>query len=329
MAKAFTGYGLILGSSFFFCIQNVVVRVMLSPQTLPSGAAIGGYLMPTLSASFLLLVLRMGLAVPLMGVISSRLYPPLWSALDFYNPDRPQRWAILRHSLLGGLLMFSYLACLYLSLGLIATGVAMTLFFTFPVFTALFSWYYFGQRPTPYRWLIMVLVMVGSGLTIPPESFLSLGVNGWGIGLGIAAGLTYALYTVNAQQAFHLIHPIPFTWLSFALTFLLSGAVVLLFPPPEMVNPSAIAWTPIAIGSLISGIVTFGGHALYNSGIPYIGATVAAMVGSLNPALTVLLAWGLIQETLAPLQLLGVILVTASVAALGLEPSQPPAPTEG
>jgi drug/metabolite transporter (DMT)-like permease len=56
-----------------------------------------------------------------------------------------------------------------------------------------------------------------------------------------------------------------------------------------------------------------------NFGIRLIGATSASMIGASNPALTVILAWLTIQETLKGLQLVGVVIVTLSVALLSRE----------
>lgn len=307
------GYLLVMASSLFFCIQNVVVRILFTEQTVVGLGVTGGYVPPTLANSFLLLFLRMVVAVPLMAVFSQLLYPKLWGDLGhLLRHPQPRIWL---HGLGGGTLMFLYLALLYLALGLVPTGVAMTLFFTFPVFTALLSWGLFGTPPSRYRWGIMALVMVGSVLTVPPEDMAWGQASGWGIVLGIASGVAYALYTVNAQKTFDFIHPVPFTWVSFAITLVLSAGCLGINPP----NLTNLAWGPLWIGSVLSGLVTFGGHVLYNSGIRLVGATAAAMVGSANPALTVLLAWFSIQETLHALQLLGVTLVTGSVAALSGE----------
>lgn len=208
--------------------------------------------------------------------------------------------------------MFAYLALLYVSIGLIATAIALTLFFTFPLFTALLSWRFFGQKPSAIRWGIMACILVGSALTIPAEQW-SGGGSLWGVFLGVASGVAYALYTVNAQKSFDYLHPLTYTWVSFALTLLFSIIFLLVWPGE---NPPGLQWGPIWIGSLISGIVTFAGHVLYNSGIKYIGATSAAMIGSANPALTVVLAWVTIRETLNAIQLFGVGIVTVSVSSL-------------
>lgn len=305
------GYGLVLLSSVFFCIQNVVVRILFAEQPLLGVGSTGGFLTPTLQNSFLLLLLRMVLAVPLMAMMATRLYPPIWKELrGLWLPS--QRPALL-YALAGGGLMFSYLALLYVSIGLIATGIALTLFFTFPVFTALLSWRLFGHRPSTARWSIIGAVLLGSALTVPPAQWTG-GGNYWGIVLGIAAGIAYALYTVNAQKSFDYLHPIPYTWVSFAITLVLSAVCWWVWP---QANPDTnLAWGPIWIGSLLSGLVTFIGHVLYNSGIRLIGATSAAMIGAANPAFTVVLAWFAIRETLSLVQVAGVGIVTLSVASL-------------
>ncbi|NER81051.1 MAG: EamA family transporter [Leptolyngbya sp. SIO1D8] len=304
------GYVLVLLASVFFCIQNVVVRILFAEQPLVGIGVTGGFLEPTLQNSFLLLLLRMLLAVPLMAMLATRLYPATWQDLRKLLSHEQRR--ALFHALAGGLLMFSYLALLYVSIGLIATGVALTLFFTFPVFTALFSWRFFGHRPSGTRWGIMGGVLLGSVLTVPQNQWIG-DSNHWGIVLGVAAGIAYALYTVNAQKSFEYIQPVLYTWISFAITLLLSVLCLLIWPQTTSTD---LAWGPIWLGSLISGFVTFAGHVLYNSGIKLIGATSSAMIGAANPAFTVVLAWLAIQETLSGMQVFGVAVVTLSVASL-------------
>jgi drug/metabolite transporter (DMT)-like permease len=196
----------------------------------------------------------------------------------------------------------------------IPAGIALTLFFTFPVFTALFSWYWFGSRPSLFRWGIMGLILFGSVLTLPHES--SAAIESWlGVVFGVASGVTYALYTVVAQKSFETFHPVPFTWISFATTLVLSVFSLLIWHG----QMSGLAWTALWIGGVLSAITTFAGHILNNLGIRMVGATVAAMIGAANPALTAVLAWVGLQEQLTIVQVLGVIVVTLSVAGLSLK----------
>ena len=257
--------------------------------------------------------MRMLLVVPLMAFLAPKLYPPTWQEIVHLR-DVEQRELLLQ-SVGCGFLMFLYLALLYISIGMIPTGIALTLFFTYPVFTALFSWGWFGHRPTLFRWSVIGLVFLGSSLTMPHINTTTDGNSLIGIITGIASGIIFALYTVLAQKSFEKLHPVPFTWLSFAIALILSGSSLLLGNLPEAQLP----WRPLWIGGLLSAIFTFVGHLMNNFGIRLIGATSASMVAASNPALTVVLAWLTIQETLNGLQIVGVVIVTLSVALLSQE----------
>jgi len=258
--------------------------------------------------------MRMLLVVPLMAFLVPKLYPPVWKDIRRLR-DLEQRKLLLQ-SVGCGFLMFLYLALLYIAIGMVPAGIATTLFFTYPVFTALFSWRLFGDRPTLLRWSVMGLVFLGSFLTIPQLNTTTDGNSLTGIIAAIASGITYVFYTVIAQKSFEKLHPVPFTWISFATTLVLSGASLL-----WNVHDAQLPWLPLWIGGLLSAIVTFAGHLMNNFGIRLIGATSASMVSASNPSLTVVLAWLTIQETLNSWQIVGVVIVTLSVALLSREHS--------
>ncbi|QQE65445.1 hypothetical protein GFS31_21330 [Leptolyngbya sp. BL0902] len=303
------GYLIILLAAGCFSLQNLVARVLFNPFPW-GGLTVGGFVEPTLPNSFLLLFMRMLLGVPLMALTLTPIYPNLWP--DVYGLKQPHHRQELGLSLAGGGLMFLYLGLLYVSVGLVPTGIALTLFFTFPVYTALLSWGWFGHRPTGMRWGIMALILLGSGLTVPLDSTGT--TSGLGVIFGLASALAYALYTVVAQKAFETYHPLPFTGLSFAITLVLSGLCLLIWP----VDLQGLPWAGLWVGALLSALATASGHLLNNLGIRHVGATAAAMVGAANPALTAVLATLVLQEYLSWVQSLGVILVAVSVALLSL-----------
>ncbi|MBD2099748.1 DMT family transporter [Leptolyngbya sp. FACHB-261] len=307
------GFLIVLLSSFFFCFQNVIVRVLFHEYTILGLFRTGGFVETNLQNSFLLMFLRMLLVVPLMAVLAPKLYPATWKDIgQLRNIEQRQ---LLLQSVGCGILMFLYLALLYVAIGMIPTGIAMTLFFTYPVFTALLSWRLFGSRPSRLRWGVMGSVLLGSILTMPQINSTTDSNSLIGIITGIASGITYALYTVIAQKSFEKLHPVPFTWISFATSLVLSATSLLIWN----VHEAQLPWLALWIGGLISAIVTFAGHLMNNFGIRLIGATAASMVSASNPALTAALAWLTIQETLNGLQLFGILVVTLSVALLSRE----------
>ncbi|HEY9624756.1 MAG TPA: DMT family transporter [Crinalium sp.] len=304
----------ILSGAFALTLHNVTVRVLFSEHLVLGLLVLGGYVQPTLQNSFLLMVMRMLFVVPLMAALSPKLYPNAFKELR--QLLLPERRPVLRQALICGVLMFLNVAGLYIAIGSIPAGIAMTLFCTYPVFTALLSWRLFGDRPTLFRWSVMGIILLGTALTIPQSSAAGehyLIVIGTIASIG--SGVIYAFYSVIAQKCFEQLHPVPFTWISFAITLFLSIMSVLLYPRSDF----QLEWTPLWIGGLFSGFISFVGHTLNNLGIRMIGATTASMVGSSGPALTALVAWATIRETLDTVQILGILIVTLGIALLSSE----------
>ncbi|BAY21449.1 hypothetical protein NIES2100_12030 [Calothrix sp. NIES-2100] len=304
----------VLLSSFFLSFHNVTVRVLFSEHLVLSLFLLGGYVKPDLQNSFLLMFMRMLLVVPLMASVSFKLYPS--APKEFQSLFRRDRRNVMLQAFGCGVLMFVYITSLYIAIGLIPTGIALTLFFTYPVFTALLSWKFFGDRPTPFSWLVMGIILAGSVLTVPQSSATdSSNTIAIGICASIIAGIFNACYNVLAQKCLEKFHPVPFTWISFASTLLLSGISLLFFSPPS----AQLDWTPMWVGSIFSGLVSFLGHALNNLGIRTIGATTASIVGASSPAMTALVAWATISETLNLIQCVGIGIVTLGIALLSRE----------
>ncbi len=301
-------------SSFVLAFHNITVRVLFSEHLVLNLYLLGGYVQPDLQNSFLLMFMRMLLVVPLMASLAFKLYPSAFKELrELFTR---QHRNVLIQAFSCGVLMFVYIALIYIAIGLIPTGIAMTLFFTYPVFTALLSWKFFAQRPTLFRWLVMGIILIGCVLVIPQSSgSYSNHTIIVGIIASISAGIVYAFYNVIAQKCLEKFHPIPFTWISFASTLLLS-AISLLFWP---VSTAQLDWTPLWIGSIFSGLVSFIGHILNNLGIRMIGATTASIIGSSSPALTAIVAWVTISETLNLTQIMGIGVVTFGIALLSGE----------
>lgn len=311
----------VLLSAFILTFQNITVRVLFSEHLVLGLFLLGGYVKPDLQNSLLLMFMRMLLVVPLMASLAFKLYPSAFQEFrdlfrrDTYDAQR-DRTDVLLQALGCGVLMFVYIALLYIAIGLIPTGIAMTLFFTYPVFTALLAWKFFGERPTFFRWLVMGIILGGGILTIPqPSATHNTDTITIGIVTSISSGIVYAFYKVIAQKCLEKFHPVAFTWISFTCTLLFSGICLLFWPLPT----TQLNWTPLWIGSIFSGLVSFIGHTFNNVGIRMIGATKASIIGASSPALTALVAWVTISETLNLIQGLGISIVTLGIALLSGE----------
>lgn len=94
---------------------------------------------------------------------------------------------------------------------------------------------------------------------------------------------------------------------------------MLLNPQPVTIEPTA--WSPVLVMSVLSAFFTLIAYISMNTGIRHIGASLTALLSATAPALTMLLAWWLMQEALQIQQVIGIGLVTIGVGALSLKSS--------
>jgi hypothetical protein len=116
------GIWIVLLSSLFLSLHNVAVRVLFSEHLVLNLFLLGGYVKPDFQNSFLLMFMRMLLVVPLMATVAFKLYP---SALqEFLSLFKRERLDVMLQACGCGVLMFVYIALLYIAIGLIPTGIA-------------------------------------------------------------------------------------------------------------------------------------------------------------------------------------------------------------
>ena len=311
------GIGLVLLSAIFLAIQNVISRVFFVPANVFGQVAVGGWLSPLLSNIVMLLSLRMGLMALLLAGAAPFLYAKTFVAI-LQLPTMPKLMGCVMGS---SACLFVGLVALYLSLSQVAAGIAIATFFIYPAVTALLAWRFLQQRPHRHQLALMLVILFGVTLTTLSSAATTSANPLLGTVSGLFAGLNFGLYGIFAEIVLQShpsrpsLHPVPFSLITFAVVSVLSALVLPLMPPVE-VAPST--WQPILLMTLLSATVTVAAYVLNNSGIRLIGASLTALISATAPALTALFAWIALQEALQPQQSLGVLVVTAGVAALSL-----------
>ncbi|MCT7969667.1 EamA family transporter [Laspinema sp. D1] len=319
-----TGLILALLSSITISFQNIITRVILSAQDL-FGLWEGQILAPGAGNSLLILGMRMLFVVPLMGfILAPLLYPNTWRDIkQLGNPEkRGSLWIVIG----SGLFLFMSQFFIYIALGNIPTGVAITLFFIFPPVTAVLAWLMFGARPSFIFVLATVTIYLGCFLTVSgrltggaPDGNLGLG-----IGTAIASGLTFAGYVILTQLSARKLklHPAPFSVINFSVILILAIPFVILGSTQGNFftwNVLPENWTQLWIGSIALATTTLIGYALNNFAIPMIGAPLASVVAATGPGLTSLMALLFIGEGLGLNEWLGVLIVTLWVLGISVD----------
>lgn len=314
------GLLLVLLSSFFLSLQNVVLRVILSQRSILGLFQWGGVITPSFGNSVLILFLRVVVVLPVMALLARFFYPYVWRDTKQFLTSRDR--TLQRNVVGSGFFLFLSQLFIYIALGQIPTGVAITIFFIYPIVTLFLSWLLFGDRPTAFRLGITMVVMFGVSMIA-----LSSGVKGsaslsiWGLAAAIGSGIAFAFFVIFTQSSARKLNVVAVTLIQFATIFVCSGLILAFVPLPGRwaVRVISSQWPALSIGVLMLAFTTLAGYLSNNFGIRMAGAARSAIVGATGPAFTALLAFLIISETLLPFQILGVILVTAGVVALSFE----------
>lgn len=321
-----TGLLLILLSSLALSFQNVVTKIILKERSVWLLGDLGGFITPSPGNSLLILAMRMLLVVPLMLLVAPWIYRRTWS--DIRGLFAQSKRTLLGWVIASGAALFLSQFFIYIALGNIPTGVATTIFFIYPTVTILLAWQLFGNRPTFSLILAMLTIYVGVFLSLPQVAGPKSGNVGLGVTTAIASGIAFAVYVILTQVCAQKLklHPVPFSVINFTTILVLScGSLAIANGLGLTFFKSNVApqmWGPLWVGTAVLALTTLFGYLLNNFGVPLIGAALAAVVGATGPALTSILAWGLISENLQPIQGIGIMLVTLWVLGISVERMQ-------
>ncbi|WP_229816188.1 DMT family transporter [Streptomyces lucensis] len=133
-----------------------------------------------------------------------------------------------------------------------------------------------------------------------------------GVGLGLVAGLTYALYSWAAHR---LINRGVTSGAAMGAVF---GTGGLLLMPPLLVTgaPLLASWSNAAVGTYMALVPMFTGYLLFGWGLAHVPASTATTLSLLEPAVAAVLAVLVVGERLPLLGWVGLALVVGCLAVL-------------
>ena len=319
-----TGLVLALSSAVVLSLFNVCLRILIkstNPRMVFGLFEFPGVVTPGFGNSLLILLMRLIVVMALMPILATFLYPSVWKDIRrlFQSGDR----ALWSKVLGSAFFLFLSQVLIYLAIGNIPAGIAITIFFIYPIVTVLGSWILFGSRPSRVGLLAIVGITAGLILAGWP-SFAAPAPGGGNVGVGVtaalASGITFAGYVLLTQMAAGKLHPIPFSLINFAAIFVFSS-LSLWVPLSENFAPKIDqnVWPGLIVGGVVLGVLTLFSYLLNNFAIRFAGAALASVIGTLGPALTALFGFIIINEKLQPEAIFGMAVVTLSVAAMSLE----------
>ncbi|MEH2145872.1 DMT family transporter, partial [Nostoc sp.] len=320
------GFLLIVLSAVVSSLYNIAIKVIFHEGSQIFGVLeVERLLPPTFGNILLILTLRFMVVVPLMVLLSPILHPRLWQDLESLansvrgNPTSANAATkqILLFSIVSGCFLFLSQVLIYIAIAQVTTGMAIALFFVYPMVSGLLSWFLFRDRPTIYRIGAIAAICCGELLVLGGSSTIGTSNTSMGSSTAILSGVAFAAYIILTRVCASKLHPVTFTLINFATMLLLSFICLMLPFWNLVVDPSKML--ELVLSAFILGVLTLAGYLLNNVGISKLGGSRAALIGGTIPVLTVIFAGLIIQENLDFLQILGVLLVTFGAAAFSFE----------
>ena len=224
---------------------------------------------------------------------------------------------VLVRALVTGALLSVQSLCLYSAVARIPVALALLVFNTFPMMLGLLAWATGTGRPKPRAFLAMALALFGLALAL--DAFGWTGNAAHAGGAEMASGVVLAAI---AALAFAAVLLLTTRWLADTDGRLRSFVLMLVVTAVALVAGQAsgdFAWPQDRTGWLALALLTL----LYSSAItalfvllPRLGAVNNAAIMNFEPIAALLLAWIVLDQAMAPLQLLGAGVVVCAIILL-------------
>lgn len=219
-----------------------------------------------------------------------------------------------------GLLIGVQSLCLYSSVARLPVALALLAFNTYPLWTALWAAVLYRQRPERPLMIAMPVILIGLALALDVFGAASgLGAQGqWarigaGVAFALAAGGTFGLALVLTQHGTEGVDGRVRTASSMTIAGIVALATVALQGGFHL--PTAPAgWGGLAALTFLYGTA----FTIMFTVLPRLGVVGNSAIMNVEPVFALVLAWLILGQTIAPVQVIGALLVVGAVVGLGL-----------
>ncbi|WP_419307402.1 DMT family transporter [Chromohalobacter israelensis] len=222
----------------------------------------------------------------------------------------PRLWG---WSAVAGLGVAGNFAFYFLSISQGSVAVAATLMYSAPIFVYLLSFVLKLEKPTPLKWAAIAVVMLGIVLLTRIYDVGAGGITLLGVGAGLLAGVSYAVFIFGFKYAAPHGSPQAILVIAFAvLAVLLAGL-------GDTSQTLDVLHTPdwplfVTLGILGAGL----SFIFYVNGLHHTAPAVASIVAMVEPVTASLFGVVVLGESLVSIQIVGMVLILATVTALSV-----------
>ena len=212
--------------------------------------------------------------------------------------------------LLGVLFAFSSVF-MFMAFDYMPTGLVSTMYFVYPVITALIMSLFFRERMTWVRLLSLLLALAGIAMLYVSDGEERISL--FGVALTFAAALVYALYIIITNKS--RIRKVPSSTLAF---WSLAVGAVVFFVRADcgmalQAVPSIKAWGFILMLDIVPTVVSCTALVL---SIRFVGSTVTSILGASEPVTAVLCGTLVFAEPMSWRIFFGIVTIIVAVLVL-------------
>ena len=222
--------------------------------------------------------------------------------------------------LLIGALIAVQSVCLYSAVARLPVALALLAFNTYPLLTAFWARVLYGHRPERVVLLAMPVMLMGLALALDVLGAASglgaaehWGQIGAGVAFALAASATFGLALVITQHEAADVDGRLRTFTTMGTVAILAAVVALTQNGLHLPNASAGWWGLGALTFLYGTAFT-----IMFTVLPKLGVVGNSAIMNVEPVFALVLAWALLGQSIAPMQLVGALVVVATVMWLGL-----------
>ena len=218
-----------------------------------------------------------------------------------------------------GVLIAIQSLCLYSAVARLPVALALLVFNSFPLMTALWARLLYRHRPERALLIAMPVILLGLVLALDVLGAASgLGAAGqWreigaGVAFALGASTTFGLALVLTQHEAGGLDGRLRTFATMAMVGLLAGSAVAW--RGGLALPTAPAgWWGLALLTLLYGT----GITILFTVLPRLGVVGNSAVMNVEPVFALVLAWLILDQHIAPVQVVGALVVVGAVIWLG------------
>lgn len=190
----------------------------------------------------------------------------------------------------------------FLSSQYIGSGLAMVIFFTYPVLIMLLNYFFFSQ-PIPHVYYVAILViLVGITLMVDVDA---LSLNLCGIVFGIVSAFFYACYIIGSKK--NKLSP-SLSTLMVCLGCMTTSLLISLLSHSLAVPSSGVVWYHLFGVAVVATVLPI---LLLLHSLKYISSEKASLLSVLEPVFVVILGMVLLGEELRFWNAVGITLILA------------------